>query len=162
MILLSLLGLVALLQADAQAGGTAPVAQPIPFDHKLHAARGLKCGFCHPMTGTGEAAGLPKASDCLGCHDGAGAPSQIAARIAAAGPGGDDIAWRRVYRLPSFAVFSHRRHSQAGAGCDRCHGPVAERVELAREGDISMKACLACHRASKAPTACNSCHELER
>ena len=155
MIPLSLLFLL-LRQADA----AAPVEQPIPFSHKLHAGRGLKCAFCHPMKDPGEAAGLPKAAECLGCHESLASGSAVVGALASSRAEG--VAWQRIYRLPSFVVFSHRRHADAGAGCERCHGAVAERDSLAREGDISMKACLGCHRERKAATACNSCHELER
>ena len=144
-----------------QTAAPAPVEQPIPFSHKLHADRGLKCAFCHPMKDSGEAAGLPRLSECAGCHESL-VKESAALRVLASYAGAEGVPWQRVYRLPSFVFFSHRRHADAGAGCERCHGAVAQREILAREGDISMKACVGCHREWKASAACNFCHEIER
>ena len=43
--------------------------------------------------------------------------------------------------------------------CEACHGPVRERDVMRKEKDISMAACMDCHRARQASIACNYCHE---
>jgi hypothetical protein len=141
----------------AQESASAPWLEKVPFSHKLHADRGLKCAFCHPMKGSGEVAGFPKLSECVSCHENVAKESDplrmLAARVS-------EPEWQRLYRLPSFVFFGHRRHTSAG--CASCHGAVAKRDVLTREGDISMRACINCHRQRHAPTACNTCHDLER
>ncbi|MEO6828258.1 MAG: cytochrome c3 family protein [Acidobacteriaceae bacterium] len=72
------------------------------------------------------------------------------------------IPWVRLYQLPSFVSFSHKTHLLHGATCQECHGPVAERVQLYKETDISMASCVNCHRAKKASTGCNTCHTLDQ
>jgi len=67
---------------------------------------------------------------------------------------------RRVYKLPDFVVFSHAKHLVAKVECARCHGPVNERDRLTLEVEHTMKACVDCHRQTKATIVCTACHEL--
>src|SRR5262245_46919696 len=134
-----MLWLIAVMFAQA-AATPSPVEQPLPFSHRLHAERGLRCAFCHRMSGAGEVAGIPKAADCMSCHAGIGRESVALRALAEYAAAAEPIPWQRVYRLPSFVFFSHRKHADAGARCERCHGAVADRDTLAKEGDISMKA----------------------
>ena len=46
--------------------------------------------------------------------------------------------WVRVYKIPSYVSYSHRIHLAAKNTCADCHGNVAESVQVAKEGDISM------------------------
>ena len=55
--------------------------------------------------------------------------------------------------------FVHKPHIWAGVACQECHGPVAERDVLAREGDITMTGCMNCHKAKNASNDCTYCHE---
>jgi len=137
-----------------------PTAQPVEFSHRRHAARGIQCVFCHPTARKAEAAGVPDAAICLSCHSGVATQNAIAAALARYEEAHEPIPWVRVYRLPSFVFFSHERH--AAAPCAICHGPVERRDALAREGNISMKGCVDCHKAKRAPIRCNLCHEIER
>jgi hypothetical protein len=139
-----------------------PPSQPLPFSHRKHAAAGLKCGFCHPMAGTGERAGLPESATCVGCHsqgrtDGLGLDA-----LAEYDREGLAVPWKRVYALPPYVFFSHRRHVAAGARCSDCHGAVEHRDLLRKEGDISMAACVDCHLARSAPIDCMFCHTVTR
>src|SRR4029079_11768842 len=49
----------------------AAVKQPIAFSPKQRAEAGVKCSSCHFKVETDEQAGLPSASDCAQCHQGA-------------------------------------------------------------------------------------------
>jgi hypothetical protein len=70
------------------------------------------------------------------------------------------IEWRRVYRLPDYVFFSHKEHiAKAAATCETCHGPVSDSDALRKEKDISMAACMECHRLKQASIACNYCHD---
>jgi len=150
----------ALLWLALQGTAPPPAAQPVEFSHRRHAASGMQCVFCHPTARKAEAAGLPDAALCLGCHRALPARGAAVETLARWDEAREAIPWARVYRLPSFVFFSHERHSTAA--CAVCHGPVERRDVLAREGNISMKACVDCHKAKRAPVRCNLCHEIER
>jgi glucose dehydrogenase len=130
--------------------------QPVPFSHRAHAAARLKCADCHTGAATTARAGFPSKSKCMACHVtvNKGAPSIRKLREMTS------VEWVRVYEVPDFVFFSHARHANAKIPCAECHGPVATRDVLAKEVSTGMLACLNCHRARGAPTACNICHEL--
>ncbi len=96
---------------------------------------------------------------CMSCHQSVKADSPHIAKVAAADREKKPIAWVRVYRLPSYVYFSHRVHTQAGATCERCHGPVRERNVKTKEVAHDMRSCMACHAATKARNDCTACHE---
>jgi hypothetical protein len=50
-------------------------------------------------------------------------------------------------------------HTRAGVACETCHGPVRDRDVITKEVVHDMRSCMACHAASKAPNACDTCHE---
>lgn len=119
--------------------------QPVPYSHQLHAGElKLKCAMCHPNPDPGESMTLPAPSVCGQCH---------------AGKYDHPIKWVRVYQIPGFVEFSHRRHIDAKNTCEDCHGPVASRAIMARETDLSMGGCMNCHREKKASIDCTFCHE---
>jgi predicted CXXCH cytochrome family protein len=137
--------------------------QPIPFSHKQHAgALQLPCEFCHTPSRTGETLKIPQATMCMQCHQTMDTNSPAIKKLATYAKAGTTIPWVRVYELPSFVSFSHKRHLKAGATCQQCHGPVAERVQLYKESDISMAGCMNCHRATKASLGCNTCHRIDQ
>ena len=138
----------------------AAVKQPIAFSHKQHAQAGVKCSSCHVKAETDEQAGLPSVSDCARCHQGARSSAALMKTLDEVS--GKDIRWVRVYDLPDYVFFSHQAHLRAKTDCRTCHGQVERRTALWKEKDISMKACVACHKEKRASTACNYCHELNR
>jgi hypothetical protein len=134
--------------------------QPLPYSHKLHAGSlQLKCKGCHVNADPGDAMGFPSVATCMSCHSSIAAKKPSIEKLAAAAKSGQEIPWVRVYQTPPFVWFSHRSHLQAGSTCENCHGPVAEREKMNREGDISMGGCITCHRSKKVSTNCNFCHE---
>jgi Zn ribbon nucleic-acid-binding protein len=138
------------------------VRQPIAFSHQLHAGAGVKCSSCHFNAETDEQAGLPSVSDCVQCHRRVRSSRALMQTLSSHESSGKDIQWVRVYDLPDFVFFSHKVHLRASADCRTCHGQVERRTVLWKEKDISMKACVACHKEKGASTACNYCHELNR
>jgi len=136
-----------------------PVQQPLPFSHKKHTELGLTCKTCHRNADPGESMGIAPASSCMGCHKTAAALSPAIQRLARYAEQKADPAWARVYLIPSYVFFSHRRHLEAGANCQTCHGSVAARDQLFRETDISMGGCMDCHIKQRARNDCNYCHE---
>jgi hypothetical protein len=99
----------------------------------------------------GARAGFPQFAQCRTCHT---ADSKISLTEEVRIPA------RRVYRIPDYVLFSHARHAAAKVDCARCHGPVEARDVLTVEVEHTMKACVDCHKETKATIACAACHEL--
>ena len=160
----AILAVVALIgPAMAEAGGLpaeAAPAQPIPFSHKTHAGTlEIDCATCHPNPDPGEAMTIAPPPMCMECHSTFKAESPEIRELEKAAQEGRDVSWVRVYQIPSYVWFSHRTHLDAGNQCAECHGPVAERDQLSREGDVSMAGCVNCHLAKGSSTDCAYCHE---
>ncbi len=132
--------------------------QPIPYSHKQHIALGLVCSNCHQNPDPGDAMGFPATSYCMTCHQVIKKGSPAIQKLAAFDSTHQQIPWVRVYKLPDYVSFSHRRHLAAGVKCEMCHGQVAQRDRLFRETDLSMAGCLDCHQKQNAPQECDSCH----
>ena len=138
----------------------AVAAQPIPFDHRVHVAASLRCADCHTTVSTGERAGLPSAARCMACHRTVHAESAPIQRLKQFAATKTAIPWVRVYKVPDFVFFSHRRHVAAKVACAECHGPVEQRDVLVKEVSTSMNTCYGCHVKAKASTSCDACHML--
>jgi len=152
--------LSAALASTTPAHPQAPT-QPIPYSHKLHVALGLKCQDCHEMPAPGDTMTLPQTPKCMTCHSSIGAGRPAIEKLKAYVQQKRPIPWARVYEIPSFVIFSHKTHLDAGVKCESCHGPVAQRDHLWRETPLSMAWCVNCHREKKATTDCGSCHQLQ-
>jgi len=137
-----------------------PPPQPIPFSHKVHAGTmKLACKMCHPSPDPGESMTIVPAAKCMDCHAAIKADSPAIQRLAAYAKEGRKVPWVRVYEIPSFVNFSHRAHLEKGNTCQECHGPVAEREQIAKETNLSMGGCMNCHKEKKASLDCGYCHE---
>lgn len=134
--------------------------QPIAFNHKTHAqAAKLVCKDCHTMADPGERAGTPATSKCMACHMVVKTDSPQIAKLTAFHKEKRPVPWVRVYEIPGYVYFSHKLHVEAGATCETCHGPVAEREVITKEVKHNMGTCMACHKQHKAPNECSACHE---
>ena len=101
----------------------APPVQPIPFNHKVHAAAGLTCLGCHTIAAPGDLAGIPGAAFCMGCHHTVKKDSPLIQTLKAFASERKPIPWVRVYKLPGFVYFSHQvHHKRARVECAVCHG----------------------------------------
>jgi len=183
----ALLGAAALALAwswpDGPPDAGSGVSQPLPsFSHQRHLAPDVvngKCTVCHGQALTGAAAGRPPTRLCLGCHLMIEPASEDQRRLRAYGSAGQEVPWRRVWRLPAHVVFSHRSHAgSAGLDCAVCHGAMGERSQALQRPlqTLTMKQCVACHAAWPATTPmataapvsapvaapptieCNACH----
>ncbi len=163
---LALIGLVVLLfwplNFAQEAKRRQGVKQPIAFNHKLHAESGFQCSFCHTKAESHEQAGIPNAKDCLACHRKFPTASATLQSLVAYEKANRKISWVRIYKLPGYVFFSHQAHMKARADCATCHGEVQARDVLWQEKEISMTACMNCHKERNASTDCNLCHELGR
>jgi hypothetical protein len=137
-----------------------PPGQPLPFSHRKHVSQGLQCADCHPMPEPGDFAEIVSAERCMLCHTSIKSDSPAIQKLADFQKRGEPIPWEPVYLVADYVFFSHKVHlTRAGAQCADCHGPVGEREVMAKERDISMAACMDCHRAKSASLECNFCHD---
>ena len=153
---------VALLLLLAFATRGHAVLQPIAFNHRKH-THDLKlgCVFCHQYVSTGQHAGLPGASTCAVCHQIPQGHSPEAARVTELLSAGNPLEFHKLFRLPTYVYFSHRRHvGIAKLPCERCHGAIAttERPPATPLVKIRMAFCLDCHQASHQTVDCVACH----
>jgi len=136
------------------------IAQPIPFSHRQHVQAGPKCGSCHQPTGTSGKMQLPGVADCMACHQSIKTDSPAIQKLAQVQRDDNLLSWTRVYTLPDFVFFSHEKHTNANVACAVCHGPVKDRDYLWQEKEVSMVACVDCHKLRKAPVNCDLCHNI--
>lgn len=136
--------------------------QPIPYSHKTHLAQGLQCVMCHETVETDDHATLPPISTCMGCHAKVKTDSPNIQKLKAFDDKNEEVPWKRVYRLPAFVYFSHKQHvTDAKVTCDVCHGNVPQLDIMQKMKDISMAACIECHKSHSAPANCDTCHEVQ-
>ena len=134
--------------------------QPIPFSHRTHVSKGLECKQCHPMPAPGDFAEIVGTDQCMACHTTIKADSAAIQKLASYHKKGEDVPWEPVYLIADYVFFNHSMHlGKAGATCASCHGPVGERDALAKERDISMVACMDCHRTTGGSLDCAYCHD---
>jgi hypothetical protein len=135
--------------------------QPVAFSHKKHIAEAkMACNDCHEPSRNGSTLAIPQPAKCMLCHAAIATDKPDIKRIADAVRNNQVLQWVRIYRLPSFVTFSHKTHTSAGAQCEDCHGPVAQRDAIALEKNISMGGCISCHSQKAAPIGCDTCHQL--
>lgn len=179
------LAAVALSAWGYWAGWVEPaVKQPIEFPHKAHLELKdpkFECTTCHDRAEKGPVAGRPSTKKCLSCHSGGQAKSVEEKKLQAFGEKGEEIQWKRVWRLPTHVFFSHRTHvAVAKIKCQTCHGPMETlpRPPARALKKLTMDDCIGCHEKWELPkdtkeqgagavpmaamrrvsTDCNACH----
>ena len=139
--------------------GPAPV-QPIAFPHTVHAG-GLQipCTYCHIFADRARSAGAPPLEICMGCHKTIATDREEIRKLTRYYEEKRPIEWKRVYALPDFIYFSHKRHVKAGVACSMCHGDVASMKRVRRVNELIMGWCVSCHRVRGASRDCATCHK---
>jgi len=157
---------VAVLVVLAAYGGaiTPAPAQPIPFDHTIHAGTGpnqagIACEFCHRGVTEQAQATLPSVQQCMFCHNVVGKDRPGVDLLLAHAETGQAINWVRVHRTPDHVRFVHDPHIRAGLDCATCHGDVAAMTQVKQVRSLNMGDCQACHRASSVSIDCATCHK---
>ncbi len=138
-----------------------PVVQPIRFNHQAHTSKGLSCLFCHQYVKTASFAGIPNITVCATCHRGAITRNPEGEKVRQHVLRREDIAWRRIYQVPTYVYFSHRRHvTLGGVECASCHGSIKDSTSPQTHPAVllTMDRCVACHEQRKANTDCYACH----
>ena len=135
--------------------GVSGVKQPIEFPHKTHIGLNIPCVGCHQRAEKDAVAGRPPTALCLACHAGGDSKSAEIKKLKGYGEKGQEIPWRRVWRLPAHVFFSHRIHVVvAKLNCQTCHGPMEtlDRPPPRPLKALAMDECIACHTKSKTTT----------
>jgi len=95
----------------------------------------------------------------MNCHRAVKKDSPQIQRLQALGNDAAPFPTSQVYVVEDFVIFSHARHRKVE--CRICHGSVMERDAItAPEVPITMKGCVACHKARRVSSDCHTCHEL--
>jgi hypothetical protein len=133
--------------------------QPIDFSHRDHIrGDGLDCELCHSAARRASFAGMPPVERCMGCHRFVLPQNPGVTSLRRYWNAGKAIPWVKVYTLPRFVHFSHEAHVLAKVDCSHCHGDVASMNRTARVAPLTMGWCVDCHRATRAPDDCLTCH----
>ena len=124
-----------------------PVAQPIGFQHSLHAGElGLDCRYCHTSVEVSATASVPSTETCMTCHSQIRVGAPALQPVVASWEGEIPIRWNRVHDLADFVFFNHSAHINNGVGCGSCHGRVDEMAGIWKAKPMTMGWCLDCHR----------------
>ena len=157
--------LLGLLAGGCRLDPTPAPAQPIAFNHELHAgAQKIECVACHVGAESAANASLPPLRLCLTCHmrPQGNPPSAAEQRVRELAGKRGPFRWIQVNRNPGHVYFSHAAHTvSAGMPCAACHGDVTSwrsppRLPEPRLHD--MDTCMACHRERGASNSCTTCH----
>ena len=143
--------------------GPAPIHQPLVYNHNVHVEEeGLECIDCHESVEEAAFATIPRLNLCLDCHDTEPMSESLEEeKLIAYIEKEEEIAWNRIYRVPSHVYFSHRRHVTLGeVECSVCHGNVPEQLEpvQAPVTPLTMEWCMDCHKENKVSNDCLACH----
>ena len=141
---------------------TPAVTQPVAFNHRKHTEQlKIACQLCHQYDATGAHAGLPSAQTCVMCHQVRQGTSPEAARLTVLLARGDPLRFNKLFHLPPYVYFTHRRHvGIAKLPCEKCHGAIAltERPPERPLVGIRMRVCLGCHQDKGQSVDCVACH----
>lgn len=145
----------------------APV-QPIAFSHKIHAGENkIECMHCHSYARKSTSAGVPSVQKCINCHNLVKRdksefeqPLELQ-KVFGYWERQEPIPWKKVYDLPDFVYFPHKRHVRKGVKCQTCHGPVETMNRVTKVSSLKMGWCLSCHRKKEVKNGfdCWTCHK---
>jgi hypothetical protein len=158
--------------------GEPAVRQPIEYPHKTHVQKlKIPCTGCHQRAEKDAVAGRPPTTLCFACHAGGETQSEEVKKVRAFGEKGEEIPWKRVWRLPPHVFFPHRTHVVvAKVKCQTCHGAMEtlERPPAHPLKTLAMNDCIGCHElwewanekgtgmgktaARRVSTDCYACH----
>jgi len=134
--------------------------QPIAFSHKVHAGDNrIACLYCHLYATRSTVAGVPAVQLCMGCHEVIAKGRPEIQKLRGYWDRSDPIVWTKVYDLPDYVYFSHKRHVLKGISCEACHGAVADMDQVRKVTSLDMGWCVACHRSNRASVDCLACHK---
>ena len=153
------IGIAVLIFSVKKAEGRPPI-QPINFSHKIHVGEmEINCIKCHEFVDKSPVAGAPAVEICMQCHKVVAKDKIQIIHLKEYWEEKKPIEWARVYSLPDFIYFTHKRHVKAGIDCSVCHGDVPNMSRMRRVRKLNMGWCVGCHREMNEPTDCVTCHK---
>jgi len=133
--------------------------QPLPFSHKKHLAFGLVCQMCHTNPDAGALMTYPATETCMSCHRTVAADKPAIIELQKYSDSGQAVPWLRAYEVTPGVNWSHRKHLDAGAQCETCHGDVSQFDDTSeRKATDAMASCIGCHQSRGADAKCATCH----
>jgi hypothetical protein len=133
--------------------------QPIDFNHKIHAGDNqIQCLYCHTYARRSTLAGVPSLRKCMGCHKITAKDKPGIKQLNKYVQDGEPIPWVRIYKVPDYTHFNHRRHVLKDVACQECHGPVETMAKVVKFSSLKMGWCLKCHKKLQASIDCITCH----
>jgi hypothetical protein len=133
--------------------------QPIEFSHKIHVEKSeIPCEFCHIYARRSINSGVPPMANCYGCHKHNLIPGSddkqkgAIKKLLELQPKAELIPWKKIYDVPDFVHFSHKRHILVGFDCTECHGEIHQHDVLSPQNmitDLSMGWCMKCHQEGR-------------
>ena len=146
-IVLMMLALTAFARTTKNQVGV-PVAQPVGFQHALHAGElGVDCRYCHTSVEVAAYANIPPTEVCMTCHSQIRVGTPQLAAVWESWEQDRPIKWNGVHKLADFVYFNHAAHINNGVGCNNCHGRVDQMGGIWKAEPMTMGWCLECHRA---------------
>src|SRR3990167_6495320 len=153
------MGIAVMVISLRKAEGRPPI-QPINFSHRIHVKeQEIDCSTCHEFVDKSPVAGAPPLETCMQCHEGVAIDRPQIVRLKKYWDEKKNIEWVRIYSIPDFIYFTHKRHVKAGIDCSVCHGDVANTERMGRVRKLNMGWCIGCHKKKNAPTDCVTCHK---
>jgi hypothetical protein len=136
------------------------IIQPVDFSHKKHAGEnGIECTFCHTYVEKSPRADLPSLQKCMDCHSFIATDRPEIKKLSGYWERKEPVPWIKVYSLPEFVYFTHKRHIKRGIDCAFCHGDVKNMERIRRIRSLTMGWCVNCHREFGGPEDCLACHK---
>jgi Class III cytochrome C family/Cytochrome c7 and related cytochrome c len=134
-------------------------AQPIAFNHKIHAGEyQIACEYCHIYAQRTAVAGIPSVERCMGCHKITAANNREVQKLKNYWDRKQPIRWNKVTAVPDFVYFEHWPHIRSKIFCQTCHGPVQTMDRVYQAMDLTMSDCVSCHRERQVSIDCTICH----
>lgn len=133
--------------------------QPIDFSHKIHTGDNeIPCRYCHIYARRSKVSGLPSIERCMGCHKSIRRDRPEIKKLTRYWENKEPISWVKVYDVPDYVYFTHKRHIKAGMKCQECHGDVQDMAKIEKVNSLTMGWCLGCHKERNGPIDCWECH----
>jgi c(7)-type cytochrome triheme protein len=138
------------------------IKQPVAFTHAMHMGLNMSCISCHTGAAEEMYAGVPSVRACALCHRTERSYPSTPPELVKYLEGNEEIPWIRLFALPDYVYFSHKRHAKAQIACEVCHEEVGQSTQpipgIKFHGMDLMNTCVDCHKQKQARMDCFTCH----
>ncbi len=121
--------------------------QTISFSHKQHLGKyNITCMFCHYDSETNKYISTPTIHNCMNCHVALKTESKMLEKLVRSYDEGISLKHKKVFDLPDYVQFSHKKHIQTGIDCSTCHDSIESLDSLYLTKKFTMAWCIDCHK----------------